>query len=83
MIEKQITMNDGKTYTVGFKEVGSNKDGLECHILQKGKLFNKSIYNKLYLKGLSPDYKYLAVSTIFSYLEEVKQKENLLSENWQ
>lgn len=82
MFEKQITMNDGETYLVGFKEIGSNKDGIECHILKKGMLVNKSVYHKLYLKGLSPDYKNLAEWTIYDYKRNCEQKEELLAEDW-
>lgn len=81
MIEKQITF-DGKTYTVGFKEVGSERSSLECHILEKRMFFKKSIYIKLFIKGLDPNYKQLAVSTIFSYQKECEQKERLISEQW-
>lgn len=81
MIEKQITM-DEKTYLVGFKEVGSNKEAIECHILKKVLFFNRSVYHKFYLKGISPDYKHLAHWTIGEYIDDCKQKEELLSEKW-
>lgn len=82
MIEKEITMPDGKTYTVGFKEVGSDNNGLECHILEKGKFRTSSIYSTFRLKGLSPDYKQIAINTIFEYTEKQEQKAKLLSEKW-
>jgi hypothetical protein len=82
MIEKRITMNDGENYLVGFKEVGSNKDGIECHILKKVIFGKKSVYHKLYLKGISPDYKHMAQWTINEYKEELEQKEKLLAEEW-
>lgn len=82
MIKKEITMNDGKKYIVGFKEIGSQKDGIECHILQKILFTHVSVFNKLYLKGLSPDYQQMALWTILDYEEETEQKENLLSAKW-
>lgn len=82
MIEKQLTTNDGTTYLVGFKEIGSDNAGLECHILERGKIRTKSIYCKTSIKGLAPDYKQIALNTIYSYEEERKQKEKLLSEQW-
>lgn len=82
MFEKQITMNDGVTYLVGFKETGSNKEGIECHILEKFLLVNRSVYHKLYLKGIIPDYKHLAQWTIYEYKRDIEQKEGLLTEQW-
>lgn len=82
MIEKKITMGDGETFIVGFKEVGSNKDGIECHIMVKGLFGNKSVYNNFFLKGLSPDYKHFADWTIYNYKRDIEEKSTLLNEDW-
>lgn len=82
MIEKQLTMEDGTVYRIGFKEVGSDKAGLECHILKAGITGTHSIYMKFFLKGLNPDYKKLAISTIFDYTQDQHQKRQLQEEQW-
>ena len=70
MIKKEITMNDGKKYTVGFKEVGSSFKCIECHIL----FSYNSIYSKLHGKGLCPNYYQMALWTILDYEKECKQQ---------
>jgi hypothetical protein len=82
MIEKNFTTNEGEVFLVGFNEIGSDKDGIECHILNKGMFGNKSVYHKLYLKGIAPDYKDLADWTIYYYKRDLEQKEGLLKADW-
>jgi hypothetical protein len=82
MIKKEITMDNGEKYLVGFKEIGSQKDGIECHVLEKGIIGHRSVYNELYLKGLMPNYYNMAVWTIIDYQNECKQKQILIEESW-
>lgn len=83
MIIKKITMNDGGKYTIGFKEVGSNGELIECHVLEKKLLKHKSLYCYSRLKGLSPDYRDIAIWTIMKYREDLEQREKLLNANWE
>jgi hypothetical protein len=82
MIKKEITLNDGRKYIVGFKEVGSQNECIECHILKKIFFIHVSVYNKFYIKTLIPDYQELAIWTIFNYERKLKQHEDLLVVNW-
>jgi hypothetical protein len=82
MIIKELTTHDDKKYIIGFKEIGSYKDGIECHILKQGLLCKISIYKKLYLKGLSPDYEQMTLSTIFDYERDCEDKEKLSFAIW-
>lgn len=83
MIKKEMTLDNGEKYIVGFKEVGTQKDGIECHILEKALFYKKSVYNKLYLKGMCPDYKQMAVWTILDYKKETEQQQDLLNAVWE
>ena len=82
MIKKKITMSDGAIYIVGFKEIGSSNEGLECHILEKKLLRYVSVYCYSRLKGLAPDYLSIAIWTITKYREELEQKTKLMNESW-
>jgi hypothetical protein len=81
MIKKEMTVDD-KLYLIGFKEVGSDKDGIECHVLEKGFIKDKSVFHKLYLKGIAPDYRQMALFTIVDYQMDCERKENLLNTSW-
>jgi hypothetical protein len=82
MIKKEITMNDGKNYRIGFKEIGTYDKVIECHILKKGVFGEKSLFMKSHWKGLCPNYKQMAQWTILDYEREYKQKQGLLEGSW-
>lgn len=82
MMKKEIQLKDGRKMVVGFKEIGSSKDGLECHILQKSFFWDKSVFHKVFLKGILPNYKEMALSTIFDYECDLKKKQEFLEEKW-
>jgi len=82
MIKKEITLKDGRKYTVGFKEVGDNFKCIECHILKRTLLFHNSVYFKLHGKGLFPNYQEIALWTILDYEKECEQRKGLLVADW-
>jgi len=82
MIKKEITMSDGKKYIVGFKNIGNESQGIECHILEKFLFVHISIYHKLRLKSMMTDYHEMAIWTIIDYERECNQEKSLLEANW-
>ena len=82
MIKKKITMSDGKKYIVGFKTIGSEGEGIECHILKKILFLHISIYKKLTLAGMMPNYHEMAMWTIIDYEKVYNQTQALLEESW-
>jgi len=82
MIKKEITLNDGRKYIVGFEEVGNSFKCIKCHILKKTLFYHNSIYFKLHNKGLMPNYREIALWTILDYERECKQQDSLLLANW-
>jgi hypothetical protein len=83
MIKKEITLSDGKKYLVGFSEIKAvGMTWVKCYILKPNLIREKIIYTKEYNKGLLPDYFRMAITTIFNYETECKQKEQLLEANW-
>ena len=83
MIIKKMTMYDGKQYTIGFKEFTSSSGSIiECHILKKWILGKISIYKQEHWKGLCPDYRQIALFTIWDYEQECEQTEKLLKAVW-
>lgn len=86
MIKKEILLNDGTKFLVGFKEIeswsrGSTK-GIECHVLKKSMFLNKTIHKRFYIKGIVPDYLQMAITTILDYKRVQEQKRELISSNW-
>lgn len=82
MMKKEIQLKDGRKMVIGFKEIGSSKDGIECHILKKSFLWHKSVFHKVFLKGISPNYKEMALSTLYDYEQDLKKKQQFLEEEW-
>jgi len=82
MIKKEIILNDGRKYIVGFEEVGDSFKCVKCHILKKTLFFHNSIYFKLHGKGLYPNYQQIALWTILDYEKECEQQESLLLTDW-
>ena len=82
MIKKEIILNDGRKYIVGFEEVGDSFKCVKCHILKKTLFFHNSIYSKLHGKELFPNYHNIAMWTIFDYEKECNQAKELLEANW-
>ena len=83
MIKKEIILNDGRKYIVGFEEVGDSFKCIKCHILKKTLFFfHNSIYFKSHGKGLYPNYQQIALWTILDYEKECEQQESLLLTDW-
>jgi len=83
MIKKEITMNDGKKYIVGFtEEYKVAIHWVKCHILKRKLFIDKIVYTKIYVKGLMPNYKEFALWTILDYERECEQQESLLIADW-
>ena len=82
MIIKNITV-DNERYLIGFENINSSHgEAIKCYILKKFLFWKNIIYSDIYIKGLNPDYKLIAIDTILDYKRKCEQQDRLLNEVW-